>query len=97
MADRIFGGYISFDEDNKLLQKRSSETVADEASITLPTAVSGMLKVWTEAEYSEFFIKADGSVEYIRLSDNAIDSDTDGNLCVYDGGSNAAVIKNRLG
>lgn len=72
-------------------------SVLDDGTISLPaTPNGGLLKVWTEAEYMEVHIRADGSIEYIRKTANCDTSDTDAKLCVYDGGSNA-IIKNRLG
>jgi len=76
----------------------SSASVADEASITLDTGKTG--KGWAMAgdneEYIEFRFTAAGVVTVITNSANAINTDTDGNLCVYDAGAGIA-IKNRLG
>jgi len=75
-----------------------SASVADEGSITLDTAKTG--QGWAMAgdneEYIEFRFTAAGVVTIITNSPNAINTDTDGNLCVYDAGAGIA-IKNRLG
>ncbi|MBT6045787.1 MAG: hypothetical protein HOG49_03095, partial [Candidatus Scalindua sp.] len=76
---------------------RSSESVNDEASIVLPTGVSGLLWVKSaDDEYAFCDIDSDGSVVLLMNSANVVNTDTDGNLCIYDGGT-GAVIKNRLG
>ena len=73
-------------------------SVADEGSITLDTAMAG--RGWAMAgdneEYIEFRFTAAGVVTVISNSANAINTDTDGFLCVYDAGAGIA-IKNRLG
>ena len=75
-----------------------SASVADEGSITLDTAKTG--RGWAMAgdneEYVEFRFTAAGVVTVISNTANAINTDTDGNLCVYDAGAGIA-IKNRLG
>ena len=79
----------------KIIQEAS---VADEASITLDTGKTG----WGTAmagdneEIINFRFTAAGVVTIISNSANAINTDTDGNLCVYDAGAGIA-IKNRLG
>jgi len=76
----------------------SSASVADEAQITLDTGKTG--RGWAMAgdneEYIEFRFTAAGVVTVISNSANAINTDTDGCLCVYDAGAGIA-IKNRLG
>lgn len=83
-------------ETSSLIRKGSSETVADDGTITLPTGVSGFLKVWDGTDFGEFFIATDGTVTFVNMSSNCDDADTDTKLCVYDGGD-GAVIKNRKG
>ncbi len=72
--------------------------VADEAEITLATGKTG--RGWAMAgdneEYINFRFTAAGVVTVISNSANAVNTDTDGNLCVYDAG-NGIAIKNRLG
>src|SRR5574343_2795 len=77
---------------------KRSGSLADDATVTLPTITTGgMVKVWTASQYAEYFLKSDGSVEYIRLSLSADDADTDTiTICVYDGGTNS-ILKNRSG
>jgi hypothetical protein len=87
---------VEHDADGK--HTFSSESVADEAEITFDTGKTG--KGWAMAgddeEFIEFRFTAAGVVTVISNSANAINTDTDGNLCVYDAGSGIA-IKNRLG
>ena len=83
-------------EYNGLKENKSSETVADEGTITLAVTVAGMLEVWVDAEYMKVNVQADGTVTSVYGSSNTATTDTDANLCVYDGGT-GAVIKNRLG
>lgn len=74
------------------------QSVNDESEITLDTGKTG----WGQAmagdneEYIEFRFTAAGAVTVIANSANAVNTDTDGNLCVYDAGTGIA-IKNRLG
>ena len=72
--------------------------VADEAEITLATGKTG--RGWAMAgdneEYINFRFTAAGIVTVISNTANAVNTDTDGNLCVYDAG-NGIAIKNRLG
>ena len=49
-------------------------------------------------EYIEAIVKADASIILTpNVSTNVDDADTDTKLCVYDGGANTAIVKNRLG
>jgi hypothetical protein len=77
---------------------KRSVSLGDDATVTLPTVTTGaMLKVWTSAQYAEYFLKSDGTVEYIRKTSGATDADNDTYvICVYDGGS-TAILKNRSG
>ena len=83
---------------DSLITKQSSETVADEASITLATGVAGwgFVQAGDNEEWIQFSFTAAGVVTAITNSANAVNTDTDGNLCVYDAGAGIA-IKNRLG
>jgi hypothetical protein len=76
----------------------SEETVADEAEITLATGVSGwgFAQAGDNEQWIQFTFTAAGVVTVIANSALAVNTDTDGNLCVYDAGSGIA-IKNRLG
>lgn len=79
-----------------LITKESSESVADDGTITLATGVSGELSVWDGTNYGIWFVKTDGTCILGPSQGLCDDADTDGCLCVYDGGS-GAVIKNRTG
>jgi hypothetical protein len=81
-----------------LIRAQSSEAVADEAEITLATGVSGwgFAQAGDNEEWIQFSFSAAGVVTVIANSAHAVNTDTDGNLCVYDAGSGIA-IKNRLG
>ena len=73
-------------------------SVADESEITLDTAKTG----WGTAmagdneEFIQFRFTAAGVVTVVSNTANAINTDTDGFLCVYDAGTGIR-IKNRLG
>jgi len=83
-------------EFNSVKDKTFSVSIADDGTIVLPTAVFGMLEVFTDAEYMHVYITVDGTVTSVYASTNTATTDSDTNLCVYDGGT-GAVIKNRLG
>jgi hypothetical protein len=68
----------------------------DDGTITLPTGVNGLLKVLTGVETIACTVGTDGAISNFVGSTNTASTDSDGNLCVYDGGT-GAVIKNRLG
>lgn len=81
-----------------LTTAQASATVADEAEITLATGVAGFgfAQAGDNEQWIQFSFTTDGVVTVIANSANAVNTDTDGNLCVYDAGSGIA-IKNRLG
>lgn len=82
---------------NSLNAQCDSISVADDGTITLPTAVSGHLWVKdADGDEGEFSIAADGTVTFIRKTSGVDVADTDTKLCIYDGGG-GAVIKNRKG
>lgn len=81
---------------NSLVTKPYSGTLADDGTITLPTGVSGELSVWDGTNYGIWFVKTDGTCILGPSQGLCDDADTNGYLCVYDGGS-GAVIKNRTG
>jgi len=76
----------------------STTSVADDAEITLDTAKTGWgtAMAGVNEEIIKFRFTAAGVVTVISNSANAINTDTDGCLCVYDAGAGIA-IKNRLG
>ena len=93
------GGVSKFAQLVNIYKKIMQEaSVADEGSVTLDTGKTG--RGWAMAgdneEYIEFRFTAAGVVTVISNTANAINTDTDGNLCVYDAGAGIA-IKNRLG
>lgn len=81
---------------NGLYRKQSSESVADDGTINLPTGVSGICETWTEAEHMKAYVAADGTVTLLYYTANCVATNTDTKFCLYDGGS-GAVIANRLG
>jgi hypothetical protein len=77
-----------------------SDSLADDASLSLPGGVSGYgwVKADTigEREAMFFLFDADGTITKLTSSTTNTDSaDTDDKLCVYDGGS-YGIVKNRL-
>ena len=83
---------------NSLVTKQSSQSVNDEAEITLATGVSGwgFAQAGDNEQWIQFSFTTAGVVTVIANSALAVNTDTDGNLCVYDAGAGIA-IKNRLG
>jgi hypothetical protein len=81
-----------------LIPYRFSGAVDDDGEISLPTAVSGFgfVQAGDNEEWIQFCFAAGGVVLVIGNSAHAVNTDLDGNLCVYDAGSGIAV-KNRLG
>ncbi|OHE72090.1 MAG: hypothetical protein A2Z99_06105 [Treponema sp. GWB1_62_6] len=73
-----------------------ADALADDGTVTLPTAVTGIILVSCNAESGFWQVQSDGTVTKIAGSTNTAAADSDGNLCVYDGGT-GAVVKNRLG
>jgi hypothetical protein len=72
------------------------ESLVDEATYDLPDATSGIGLIKLGTEYTQISWEADGSIMLLISSDNVINSDTDGYLCVFDNGTTVR-IKNRLG
>ena len=72
------------------------DDLADDGTVTLPDATSGMVLVSCNGEAGMWLVQADGTVTKISGSTNTAAADTDANLCVYDGGT-GAIVKNRLG
>lgn len=74
------------------------DSVADEAEFSCPTTTSGgwgMVSTADAGEYGTFWFTAAGAVTLGDVSANVVNTDTNGNLCIYDGGS-VVNIKNRL-
>lgn len=70
--------------------------LADDGIITLPADTIGFGHVICNAEHFTFYVQTDGTVSIEGASTNTAATDTDTDLCIYDGGT-AAIIKNRLG
>jgi len=71
--------------------------MADDGTIDLPVITNqGIVLLAAGVEGGIWSIKSDGSVGKIAGTTNTSSSDTDGSICVYDGGT-YAIIKNRLG
>lgn len=73
-----------------------NDALADDATVNLPDATSGICFVSCNAESFMALVQSDGTVSLIANSANCTAADTDANLCIYDGGTNA-IVKNRLG
>lgn len=97
-SEKAHVDYLGSYSQSGLTTKKSSETVADDGTIALPTGVSGWgeVQIGDDQEYAYFSVKVDGTVLLRMNSANVVNTDSDGNLCIYDGGT-GAVIKNRLG
>lgn len=75
----------------------SADALADDGTVSLPDASNGILSVACNAEMLDAVVASDGSVVLTAgVTTNTAATDSDGNLCVYDGGT-GAVVKNRLG
>ena len=73
-----------------------ADDLADDGTVSLPDATSGMVIVSCNAESFYGLVQADGTVALVSNSTNCAATDTDANLCIYDGGTQA-IVKNRLG
>ncbi len=76
----------------------SEASVADDAQVALDTGKTGwgFAMAGDNEQWIQFSFTAAGVVTVIANSALAVNTDTDGNLCVYDAGAGIA-IKNRLG
>jgi len=73
------------------------DSFADDGTVNLPDATSGMVMVTCNAEAGMWLIQNDGSVSKISGSANTADTDSDTDLCAYGGGGTTAIVKNRFG
>ena len=89
----IFG--MRSDTGTTLQYVYQKDDLADDGTVTLPDATSGMILVSCNAEAGMWLVQADGTVTKISGSTNTANTDADGSLCVYDGGT-GAIVKNRL-
>jgi len=72
--------------------------LADDATITMPTGKMcwGFITAGNAEEYIHFIATSAGEVTLLTdCSTNTANTDSDGDLCIYDGGS-GIVVKNRL-
>jgi hypothetical protein len=96
---------VRFDSDGAIHQTMTgtvkrfvyqADAMADDAEISLPDATDGIVLVQMNAEAMFAIVNADGTSTKISGSTNTAVTDSDTDLCVYDGGT-AANVKNRLG
>lgn len=85
---------------DSLVNYQTSSYFADEASLNLTASVSGWGTVYADSlgtivAWVNFYFNADGTVSLINNSSRVVNTDTDHNLCIFDGGS-YATIRNRL-
>jgi hypothetical protein len=78
----------------------SNDALADDGSFNLPSAIVGLLAVTavysTNYEGALYQVNTDGVVTKLAGSTNAVATDTDAKLCVFDGGT-YGTVRNRLG
>jgi hypothetical protein len=81
-----------------LLRDSTKEAVADDASVDLTdlTAGFGFVMAGDREEWAQFCWDTSASVTLIANSANVTNTDTDGNLCIFDNGTTVR-IRNRLG
>jgi|GEM_PF-3744318 len=74
-----------------------ADALADDGTVSLPDATSGICIVSCNAEAGIFLVQTSGAVKLISTTTgNVATADTDTDLCCYDGGT-GAIVKNRLG
>lgn len=73
-----------------------NDSLADDGTVNLPDAVSGMVTVTCNAEAGQWLVQQDGTCTKVSGTTNTADTDSDTDLCVYDGGT-FGIVKNRLG
>lgn len=73
-----------------------ADALDDDGTVHLPSATSGFVLVACNGECGLWSVKADGTCSKVAGSTHTADTDSDGSLCVYDGGT-YGVIRNRLG
>jgi len=83
---------------NGLTKEIDSASIDDDGEIILTTAVAGwgFVQAGDNEEYAQVAFTSAGVVTLIYNSTNVANTDSDGNLCIYDAGTGIA-IKNRLG
>jgi hypothetical protein len=89
-------------EQDSLKTFATSSIIADDGTITPPTAISGWgwVRAYSSGNLSEaayqFEFNSDGAVTLVNNTTNVASADTDGKLCIFDNGT-GIIIKNRLG
>ena len=73
-----------------------NDSFADDGMARLPDATDGMVFVPCNGESGHWNVEADGTVTKVSGTTNTAAADSDGNLCIYESGSQA-IVKNRLG
>lgn len=73
------------------------DSLADDGTINLPDATSGLVMVSCNGEAGIWLIQSNGTVTGLTGSANTASTDIDTKLCVYNGGGTQAIVKNRLG
>lgn len=83
---------------NTLKRGATSESVNDDANIDLPDSTTGFgfVQAGDNEEYAQFSWTSAGVVTLLQNSANVVNTDTDGNLCIFDNGTTVR-IRNRLG
>lgn len=75
---------------------RQDIDLADDGTFNLPAGVGGHVWVSCNAESGWWNVQTDGTCSLIVGTTNTAATDSDTDLCVYDGGT-YAIVKNRLG
>ena len=75
---------------------RTHVSLADDGSIDLPDAAEAIVIVTGGDEGGVFHVASDGAVTKLSGTTNAVATDSDTDLCVFDNGT-AARVRNRLG
>ncbi len=91
-------GLVTFSQatGGVVLFTHQEDSLADDGTVSLPDATSGMVFVSCNAEAGMWLVQADGTVTKIAGSTNTAATDSDTDLCVFDGGTRGTV-RNRLG
>jgi len=78
--------------------KTDAVSTVDDGEITLEPNTSGVgwVQIGDNEEFTQFRFSTDGTVTIFNETANVTNTDTDGNLCVFDNGT-GVTIKNRLG